>query len=76
MCYNGIGSSETICIIKNTTGINCIGCGITRAITSLLNGNFYSAINYNISVVIVFPLIIYIWIKALIQSIQNLSFIN
>ena len=76
MCYNGIESSHTICIIKNISSIDCFGCGITRAIIELINGNFNAAINYNFSVIIVFPMIVYIWIKTFIKSISKLSFIN
>ena len=38
-------------------------CGITRAVLSGLHFNFEDAINYNIMVVIVLPLLIDIWIR-------------
>ena len=58
-----IFSIKTICQWKLITGQDCIGCGITRAIISILKFNFKEAIEYNPLVIIVFPLLIYVWIK-------------
>ena len=35
------------CIFHQCTGLHCPGCGITRALHSLLNGQFRQAIAYN-----------------------------
>ena len=32
--YNGLGDGQTICLINNIFGIECIGCGMTKAIIS------------------------------------------
>ena len=60
------------CIFHEITGLYCPGCGMTRAIFSLLNLNIKQAIKYNLLVVIVIPFIIiyiinyaYIWINNL-----------
>ena len=58
-----LNKQHTICLFKNIFGLDCYGCGITRAVLSALHLNFKDAINYNIMVVIVLPLLIYIWIK-------------
>lgn len=58
-----LNKQHTICLFKNIFGLDCYGCGITRAVLSALHLNFEDAINYNIMVVIVLPLLIYIWIK-------------
>ena len=58
-----LSKQNTICLFKNIFGIDCYGCGITRAVLSGLHFNFEDAINYNIMVVIVLPLLIYIWIR-------------
>lgn len=58
-----LNKQHTICLFKNIFGIDCYGCGITRAVLSGLHFNFEDAINYNIMVVIVLPLLIYIWIR-------------
>ena len=54
---------ETICIWKNLTGHNCFGCGMTSAVVALLHGNIHKAIEYNVLIVFVFPLLVYIWIR-------------
>jgi len=59
-----LNKQHTICLFKNIFGIDCYGCGITRAILSGLHFNFEDAINYNNMVVIVLPLLIYIWIRT------------
>ena len=35
------------CIFHKVTGLHCPGCGMTRAITSLIELNPYQAIRYN-----------------------------
>lgn len=37
----------SICLIKRVCGVSCPGCGMTRAIASLLHGRYARAINFN-----------------------------
>jgi hypothetical protein len=57
---------HSVCIIKNIFDIECYGCGITRAVLYGLHFDIQKAINYNKMVVIVFPILIYIWTKTLL----------
>ncbi|MDR2868809.1 MAG: DUF2752 domain-containing protein [Bacteroidales bacterium] len=57
---------HTICLFKNIFGRDCIGCGITRAVISTLQFDFAGAFHFNKLIVIVFPLMLYLWVKALI----------
>lgn len=54
------------CVFYKVTNLYCSGCGITRAIISLLKLDFYQAFRYNPLVIILLPLLliynIYIWI--------------
>lgn len=60
---------KTICIWKLLTGHKCFGCGMTHAIVSLLKLNFSKAIEYNPLVIIVFPLLLYLWLKYIYQKV-------
>lgn len=54
---------KTICLWLIITGHECPGCGITHAVVSVLKGHFVEAWHYNHGIVIVFPLLLYEWIK-------------
>ena len=58
-------TKPNICLFRFIFGAKCYGCGITRAISSVLHGNFVQAYNYNKLVIFVFPLICYVFIKKL-----------
>jgi hypothetical protein len=60
---NWVLTNNSICIIKNVTGHECWGCGITRAIFCLLHGQWNEALAFNKLVLVVFPVLIYLWIK-------------
>jgi hypothetical protein len=62
---------RSICIIKNLTGHNCPGCGMTRAISSVSHGQFTQAVRYNKLVVVVLPLLAYEWLKALTRATRS-----
>ena len=47
------------CIFKTITGYDCPGCGLTRATGEVIKFNFKKALEYNSSVFIVLPLLIY-----------------
>ena len=58
-----LNKQHSICLIKNIFGVECYGCGITRAIISGVQLDFTKAIEYNKMVIIVLPLFIYEWFK-------------
>ena len=58
---SSLESYPSLCLFKNIAGIDCIGCGMTRAVSSLLHGDAEKAYRYNRLVVIVFPLLLYSW---------------
>jgi len=53
-----LGETYPICLFRLLFNINCIGCGTTRAIWSIMHLNFSNAIEYNKLIVITFPLLI------------------
>lgn len=62
-----IGHYLTICIFKNLFGKECLGCGMIRAISSILHGNLVPAISYNKLVVIFFPILCLILIGNMVS---------
>lgn len=54
---------HSICLYKNITGNECIGCGMTRAILSVIHFQFENAFYFNKLIIVVFPLLVYIWSK-------------
>jgi Protein of unknown function (DUF2752). len=59
---------HSVCIFKLITGKECYGCGMTRAVLSALHFNFNNAYNYNKLIVIVLPLLIFIWVDLLLKT--------
>ena len=60
-----LNKQHSICLIKNIFGIECFGCGITRAIIAGVQLDFTKAMEYNKMVIFVLPLFIHEWIKKL-----------
>ena len=53
-----IGETYPICLFRIILNKECIGCGTTRAIWSVLHFKFYDALKYNKLIIITFPLLI------------------
>ncbi|MBR3249075.1 MAG: DUF2752 domain-containing protein [Clostridia bacterium] len=57
------------CIFNKITGFYCAGCGITRAIYSLIKLDFYQAFRYNMLVIILLPFgLVYLVYKYLLKG--------
>ena len=69
----GIYNGESLCLFKRCLGIECIGCGITRAFFSVLYGKFALAWEYNPLIAIVFPLSVWIWTKETIKTVKKVK---
>lgn len=61
----------SICFFKLLTGHDCWGCGITRAFGALFNLQFKQAVEFNPRIVIVAPLMSWIWASALISAVKS-----
>lgn len=44
------------CVFKKITGLDCPGCGMTRAALAILDGDFYQAFRFNMLVFILAPI--------------------
>ncbi len=52
-----IESGPNLCLFRQFFGIECYGCGMTRALSWLLHGHLSIALNYNRGAVVVLPLL-------------------
>lgn len=51
----------TLCPSVIFFNYECWGCGITRAIMHLLHFDFDTALYFNKGVVVIFPILVYVW---------------
>ncbi len=54
-----------VCLFRLVAGIECWGCGMTRAISAVLHGELRQALTFNWRVAIVFPMLTAVWSGAL-----------
>ena len=67
MPFEWLEGEHTLCLFTNVFGVECWGCGITRAVVSALQLRWAEAWEFNRLVVVVFPLLIYVWICTVIK---------
>jgi len=46
------------CIVNKFTGLYCAGCGMTRALYSLIQLDFYQAFRYNVLSIVLLPILV------------------
>ncbi len=64
--FNG----PTICLINNIFGIDCLGCGMTRAIFLVFDGDFITAFKLNSRILFVLSILFFLWIKLIYKQIS------
>lgn len=52
------GAMPAVCLFRNALGLECFGCGMTRALSSALHGDFSQAIATNAGVAVVLPVLV------------------
>ncbi|WP_304582239.1 DUF2752 domain-containing protein [uncultured Alistipes sp.] len=65
----GIMHGRSLCLFRNLFDRPCYGCGMTRALFSLLHGDAAAAWDYNRLAFVVAPLLLYLYIKELKKTI-------
>lgn len=72
ICVSEI-TNYRLCVFYNILGIPCYGCGLTRGILNILNGNILTAIKYNYLSVIIFIayIVSFVWIMYDLISKKN-----
>ena len=61
----------TICIYTLLTGMNCYGCGMTRACMRLIDLDFVGAWEFNKLSFIVFPTLVFYYARYFIYLMRN-----
>ena len=67
---------QSLCLSVLLLNKTCYGCGITRAVQHWMHGDFNVGYQYNPLVVIVMPILIYLWTKMIFfnwKSIKHLK---
>lgn len=62
----------TMCLYTLITGTNCLGCGMTRACMRLIHLDFYGAWEYNKMSFIVFPALIYYYLRFFVSNYRQI----
>jgi hypothetical protein len=76
---DALDNGPTICLSKLLLKMDCPGCGMTRAVMHAIHFDFNGAWGFNKLVIIVLPIIIYLFCKEvirLINKIFNLNLLN
>lgn len=55
------------CFFKTNFGIECLGCGMQRALIELLKGNLIVSLNYNISLIPFILMVISLIVQLIIK---------
>jgi hypothetical protein len=61
------------CVFRQLTGLQCPGCGSTRALHQLLHGHFVTAFTLNPLFVIATPLLLYVLLKYTTMSFRGIT---
>ena len=48
-------SGPSVCLFKQTTGFDCVGCGLTRGFVALSHGHLLQALQLNPLVIVLYP---------------------
>ncbi len=64
-------TGQSLCLSVLLLDMECYGCGLTRAVQHLIHLEFATAYEYNKMVVLVFPILVWLWIGTLREEYQT-----
>lgn len=68
-----IYEGQSICLFVNLFGVECFGCGMTRAIYSAMHLDFETALSYNRLVVVVLPMLMCVWVSLIHRVVRGMK---
>ena len=68
-----VASGPSLCLVRWATGCHCPGCGMTRAVSSMVHGDIAAAIRFNGLVVVVFPLLCCLWARYVFGQFRRIA---
>ena len=60
-------SGESICLSKRLAGIECYGCGLTKAVMHFVHFDFKGAWGFNQLSFLVVPMLFPLWLKSVYE---------
>lgn len=69
---DSVENNQSLCLSVVFFNQECHGCGMGRALFNLLHFNVLEAYHFNALSFIVFPLLVFVWIKELLKKIRVL----
>ena len=70
---NFFAHQHTLCLFHNLFGKECWGCGMSRALLSLMYLDFDTAWDYHRGVVVVAPLLVWQWGKWIVREVRRVK---
>jgi hypothetical protein len=61
----GLEGLPRLCLWSHLLQRPCPACGTLHALSALLHGDFYLALSFNRNVVVLAPLLVWIWLREL-----------
>ena len=62
-----------LCPSRAFFGVNCSGCGLTRAIMHMHHFQFEEALDFNVSSVLYYPFLVFLWFRWLIKASKSIG---
>ncbi len=66
-------TGQSLCLSQLILHKECPGCGITRAVQHSIHFDFETAWHYNKLVILVLPILIYIWVTQVFNTYKKIK---
>ena len=70
------GGNGIVCPSQFFLDIECLGCGMTRAVMHLHHFDFTEAIYYNMGVVVIYPFLVWLWYRWVTAEVTFLNIVS